>query len=78
MDVTVQIFTTSGQLVKTLDEFNIFSEGNRVTGIEWDGKSDSFGDLAQGIYFYRVEIALSTGNDGSKAVSNFERLVLLK
>ncbi len=78
LKVRVNIFTVSGKIVKTIDQ-DVDAEGYRVTDIDWDGKDDYGGDLARGVYLYRVKI---TGKDakGQKlnAESDFEKLVILK
>ncbi len=78
LKVRVNIFTVSGKLVKTIDE-NLNAEGYRITDIAWDGKDDYGGDLARGVYLYRVKL---TGKDtkGNKLIaeSEFEKLVILK
>ncbi|MBI2721671.1 MAG: type IX secretion system sortase PorU [Bacteroidetes bacterium] len=72
LKVTVQIFTISGKIVKTLQR-NITCEGFRPEGIDWDGKDD-FGDkLARGVYIYKVGI-LNTEN---KKAEKTEKLVIL-
>ena len=78
VDVTIQIFTISGRLVKTIDASNIVSDGSQVTGIKWDGTDDFGGYLAKGIYLYRVEMRTLSGSGGEIGVSDFEKLVLLK
>ena len=76
LDVQVRIFTVSGRLVKTIDS-QVLSEGNRVTGINWDGKDDFGGQLARGVYVYKVSI-LSTSANGKTTDSDFKKLVILK
>ena len=76
LDIQVRIFTVSGRLVKTIDTQAI-SEGNRVAGISWDGRDDFGGQLARGVYVYKVSI-LSTGTNGKTTDSDFEKLVILK
>lgn len=72
LKVTVQIFTISGKMVKTLQR-SITCEGFRPEGIDWDGKDD-FGDkLARGVYIYKVGI-LNTEN---KKAEKTEKLVIL-
>ena len=54
-DVTIQIFTVSGKIVKTIHE-NISPEGYRVDNIHWDGR-DEFGDkIGKGVYVYKLSI----------------------
>ena len=79
VDVQIRIFTISGVLVKTITEENVLSEGNRVTGIQWDGLNDFGGQLARGIYLYKVKVAPSDSNlEIESAESEFEKLVILK
>jgi len=76
MDVMVQIFTVSGQLVKTINE-NITPTGFRVSGINWDG-TDDFGErIGRGVYVYRISIQADTGEQAS-VKSEFEKLVILR
>lgn len=73
VEVQIQIFTVSGRLVKTLNR-SLYSDGFRISGIDWNG-TDEFGDrLGRGTYFYRVKVET---NNGAKA-EKFERLVILK
>jgi hypothetical protein len=72
LKVTIQVFTISGKLVKTLQR-DVTCEGFRPEGIEWDGKDD-FGDkLARGVYVYKLAI-LNTDN---KKAEKTEKLVIL-
>jgi hypothetical protein len=73
MAVQVQIFTVSGKLVKTLDDYQV-CEGFRNNPIDWDGRDD-FGDvLARGVYIYRLRIRTAEGETAQKT----EKLVLLR
>jgi len=70
--VTVQIFTISGKVVKTLQR-TVSCEGFRPEGIDWDGK-DEYGDkLARGVYIYKLAIL----NTDSKKAEKIEKLVIL-
>lgn len=72
LKVTVQIFTISGKVVKTIQR-QVTCEGFRPEGIDWDGKDD-FGDkLGRGVYIYKVSI-LNTEN---KKADKTEKLVIL-
>ena len=72
LNLSIQIFTISGKLIKTINK-NLFNEGFRIDGIEWDGK-DEYGDkLAKGVYIYKVKLS---SNDGS-ATEKIEKLVIL-
>lgn len=73
MAIQVHIYTVSGKLVKTIDEYQV-CEGFRNTKISWDGKDD-FGDqLAKGVYVYRLIIRTAEGETAQKT----EKLVLLR
>ena len=72
LDVQIQVFTVSGKLVKTIDEF-IRCEGFRSDGINWDGRDD-FGDkIGRGVYVYRLRVRTPEGEIADK----FEKLVIL-
>lgn len=73
LEVQIQIFTVSGRLVKTINQY-VQTNGFRSEGIEWNGR-DEFGDqLARGVYIYKIS---AKNCDGSKAEA-LEKLVLLK
>jgi hypothetical protein len=80
LDVRIDIFTVTGQRVKTLE--GIWTGGEKPAlsdCISWDGRDD-FGDpIARGVYLYRVQVS-SSGNSGQtiSGESKFEKLVLLK
>ena len=78
LKVRVNVFTVSGKLVKTIDEF-VNPEGFRVADIKWDGKDEYGDELARGVYLYQVKV---TGKDAkgqnTSAESSFEKLVILK
>lgn len=68
----IQIFTISGRLVKTINK-NMYTQGYRSEGIQWDGR-DEFGDeLARGVYVYRLKVISANGEIAEK----LEKLVLL-
>lgn len=74
LDVQVQIFTVSGQLVKTINQ-NVLSEGNRVTGVAWNGLDDYGDKIGKGVYVYRVKVRSQL--DNSQA-DEYEKLVILR
>lgn len=80
LEVLVHIYTVSGRLVKTIEQF-IFSDGaiRQDNCIPWNGKDD-FGDqLARGVYLYKVKVrAVNTGDSTISGESDFEKLVILK
>ncbi len=73
LDVSIQVFTVSGRLVKTLETL-VKCEGFRSEQINWDGLDD-FGDrIGRGVYVYRLKV---TAPDGTWA-DKYEKLVVLK
>lgn len=73
-DVSIQIFSPSGKLVKTIDYFYPGTGGYRVGPIAWDGLDD-FGDkIGRGVYFYKLRVRLSSG----KTAQVYQKLVILK
>ena len=79
VDVRVDIYTTSGRLVRSLD-YSGLAEGSRFEAgdecIAWDGTDDFGQRLARGVYLYRVQ--MSTGTSDDVAQSGFEKLVVLR
>ncbi len=75
--VQVNIFTVAGKLVKTIQQ-DIVTEGYRVTDLNWDGKDDYGDELARGVYLYQVKVNGVDKDKPSRAVSEFEKLVILK
>ncbi|WP_431136252.1 type IX secretion system sortase PorU [Psychroserpens mesophilus] len=77
LDVSVQIFTVSGKLVRTLNGQT--NAGSKVTSslskdIVWDGRDD-FGDkIGKGVYIYKLKVR---SNRLNKQVEKIEKLVIL-
>ena len=72
LQVTVQIMTVSGKLVKTIAK-TIKNDGNRSNEIEWDGRDDYNGRLGRGVYIYRLRVRSSDG----KVQEKIEKLLIL-
>jgi hypothetical protein len=72
LKITIQIYTISGKVVKTIQK-SVTCEGYRPEGINWDGKDDYGDKLARGVYIYKLAI-LSTDN---KKAEKIEKLVIL-
>jgi hypothetical protein len=70
--VTVQIFTVSGKLVKTLRS-TIITTGNRSSEVEWDGRDDYGNKIGRGVYIYTLSVQTSDG----KTARKLEKLYLL-
>lgn len=62
MDVEIQIFDLSGQLMKTIKEQN-YSASFRSVPIRWDGTMDSGQRLSKGLYIYRL---VATNKNGAR------------
>lgn len=80
LDVSIQIFTVSGKLVKTLNSQTnaggCCNEGasSLSRDIVWDGRDD-FGDkIGKGVYIYKLKVRSSQLN---KQVEKIEKLVIL-
>lgn len=57
-NIDIQIFTVTGKLVKTIrrEDLGYIHIGRNITEYAWDGRDD-FGDrLANGVYFYKVNV----------------------
>lgn len=56
--IKIQIMTQSGKIVREIfkDELGSLKIGNNISSFVWDG-TDQFGDrLANGVYFYKVDV----------------------
>ncbi|RBP29947.1 peptidase C25-like protein [Oceanihabitans sediminis] len=80
LDVSVQIFTVSGKLVRTINGQTNASDCCGGSGsalsrdIVWDGRDD-FGDkIGKGVYVYKLTVRSNTLN---KKVEKIEKLVIL-
>jgi hypothetical protein len=77
LDVSIQIFTVSGKLVRTLNGQT--SGGAKTTSslskdIIWDGRDD-FGDkIGKGVYIYKLKVR---SNQLNKQVEKIQKLVIL-
>lgn len=72
LDVTVQVFSISGRLVKTLKTSQV-SQGSTFNEITWDGRDDFGNKIGRGVYVYKVNVKSS---DGMSAEA-MEKLVIL-
>ena len=77
LDISVQIFTISGKLVKTLNGQTSSSNksgGNLSRDIVWDGRDD-FGDkIGKGVYIYKLKVR---SNRLNKITEKIQKLVIL-
>ena len=73
-DILIQIFSPSGKLVKSIEQYVAGQGSYRVGPIAWDGLDD-FGDkIGRGVYFYRLKVKMSSG----KVAQAYQKIVLLK
>ena len=77
LDVSIQIFTVSGKLVRTLNgqtSGGIYNTSSLSRDIVWDGRDD-FGDkIGKGVYIYKLTVRSTRLN---KKVEKIEKLVIL-
>ena len=75
LNVTIQVFTVSGKLVKTiLGTTESFGNNSFSRDLYWNGRDD-FGDkVAKGVYIYKLNVRSESLN---KSVSKTEKLVIL-
>ena len=68
-EVSIKVYTVAGRLIKTITS----AAKVGYNEIPWNG-DDAFGDeLANGVYFYRIQ-----ANDGEETDEIIERLVVIK
>jgi hypothetical protein len=72
VDVTIQVFTISGKLVKTL-ESTMNNSGFRSDPISWNGLDDYGDRIGRGVYVYRLKVRTTDG----KVAEKYEKLVIL-
>ncbi len=61
LDITIQIFSTSGQLVKTIND-RYDGGGYIYKSSNWQGEDDNGSRLGQGLYVYRILVKSSDGS----------------
>lgn len=78
LDVRVSVYSLSGRMVKDIHT-SVISDGNRVRGINWDGKDDYGDRLANGVYLYKIALKADHSELHNKTIeSEFEKLVILR
>jgi hypothetical protein len=77
LDVSIQIFTVSGKLVRTLNgqtAAGVKTTSSLSKDIIWDGRDD-FGDkIGKGVYIYKLKVR---SNQLNKQVEKIQKLVIL-
>ena len=72
LDISIQIFTVSGKLVKSIDTY-MNTDGFRVGPIFWNALDDYGDKIGRGVYIYKLKVTAPTG----EFVDQFEKLVIL-
>ena len=71
MDVTVEVFNTSGRLCWSRVEHSVSTEN--TYRVDWDLRQNDGTRMQPGIYIYRVKVAC----DGSKSASKAQKLIIV-
>ncbi|AUC77695.1 type IX secretion system sortase PorU [Olleya sp. Bg11-27] len=78
LDISVQIFTVSGKLVRTLNGQTALAGGKSIKStsrdIVWDGRDDFGEKIGKGTYIYKLKVHSQSTN---KSVEKIEKLVIL-
>ena len=72
LKVTVQIYSVSGKLVKTIRQ-DVNCDNGKTEAVEWDGKDDYGQRIGRGVYVYKLAII----NPENKKAEKIEKLVIL-
>lgn len=72
LDISIQVFTVSGKLVKSIDSYT-YADSFRAGPIYWDGRDDYGDKIGKGVYIYKLKVIAPTG----QVMSKFEKLVVL-
>lgn len=73
MDVSINIYSTSGTLVRTVRQ-NFTPTGSRSGEIAWDGTSSGGALLPSGLYVYRLKLATASGSTETA----YQKLVIIR
>ncbi len=73
MDVSINIYSTSGAIVRTIRQ-NFTPTGARSVEITWDGTDDNGAQLLNGLYVYRLNLATATGINETA----YQKLVIIR
>ncbi len=74
LDISIQIYTVSGKVVKSISQQQVSCPGYRIDNIAWDGLDDYGDPIGKGVYVYKLSVRDSNGNQANK----FEKLVVLR
>ena len=78
MDIGLRIYSINGQLVKTIEREGFISEGYRVDDLYWDGLAEGGGQVAKGIYVYKIKVDFNVNGTKETAESKAGKLVILR
>ena len=78
MNLQVRIYTLNGRLVKTIEREAFVADGYRVDELYWDGLDDGGGQLAKGVYVYKIIAAYQLNGGKDVVESKAEKLVILR
>ncbi len=73
-DLKVDIFTSTGRRIQTLEAASVAPDAASSQGLAWDGRDADGDPLANGVYFYRVVATDRAGHSEER----IERLVVLR
>ncbi|HZV71893.1 MAG TPA: type IX secretion system sortase PorU [Saprospiraceae bacterium] len=78
MDIRLNIYTLTGQLIKTIEREDFIADGYRVDDLTWDGLSDNNGQVAKGLYVYKIKVTFNVNGTTENAESKAGKLVILR
>lgn len=73
MQVRIDIYSLTGQLVKVIEQ-NIYASGFNIPPIEWDGRDQGGALLENGVYVFRAHITTQDGDSSQRT----EKLIILR
>ncbi|HXR79802.1 MAG TPA: hypothetical protein VN763_02745, partial [Saprospiraceae bacterium] len=77
MDLEIDIFSTDGQLVKTIQQDGVLTGGFRVEDVSWTGNNEYGAPVASGLYVYRLKATFTTNGNVENAENQAGKLVII-
>lgn len=74
-EVNIKVYTVAGRLIHKFDSFYI--QANEFAQIDWDGRDRDGDELANGVYFYKVQ-AKANINGKNKTAAVIEKFVVMR
>jgi len=65
INAEIKIYTIAGRCIKTIKQYGI---SDRYVRIFWDGKDENYNNIANGVYFYKVKINSSNGEQTAEKI----------